>query len=644
MKKGLFEILLLLACALPLHAQNTYKEVDSTLYRYYRWCNNHIRDSVVLLTADTLFRLSVEKQDVRMQAVALSLKADHYYFTGQLDSLKAWIPRVQAFSRSHDQLTYYYFTWSRLVLYYTKRSQYTLAQYELQRYLEQAEKDNYKPATAEAYKQLAHIYRTRGIRRSAAEYYRKAIDFIIENDLNNFSLPNLYSELASMYIEMGELDKASEAIERGKASITLPEYIWSLKIKEVQLLSMQGKVRQAKALMREIRQGHHGYVDPVTLLEAQLSIQVHADEYDEALTTLDSLSQLYRTAKSGAYTLDISYLKYADLYRKMGNYKKACGSLMLYIDQYRRKVSDDNERTLGEFATLLDVNRLDREKAEAQQQAQEERLRRTRSVVTALAVILLLAGLSIAALTRMNRHLTRARRAAEQSDRMKGVFIRNITHEINTPLNAIVGFSELAASRTEDEQERRSYISIIQENSNLLQKIVDDVLYISDLEATDTPPALAPTDIPDCCRQNIRKVRDENPDGPEIRFQPATVSCTALTSRLLLSKALVELLRNAVRFAPHGPVTLAFEADEAAGRLTFTVTDSGSGVPAAEADRIFDRFVKLDPFTQGMGLGLSVCRMIARALSGEVRLDTSYAGEGARFVFTVPARAAQNEA
>ena len=111
-------------------------------------CNNNIRDSVVLLKADTLFRLAGEKNDIRMQAVALSFKADHYYFNNELDSLKAWIPRVQAFARANEQPTYYFFTWSRLILYYTKHGQYTLAQYELERYMAQAEQDDYKPAIA----------------------------------------------------------------------------------------------------------------------------------------------------------------------------------------------------------------------------------------------------------------------------------------------------------------------------------------------------------------------------------------------------------------------------------------------------------------------------------------------------------------
>lgn len=635
MKKIL--LLLLLLAAIPhTQAQNTYKEVDSTLYRYYRWCNNHIRDSAVLLKADTLFLLSARKEDVRMQAVALSLKADHYYFTGNLDSLKAWIPRVQTFARSHDQLKYYYFVWSRLILYYTKHTQYTLAQFELQHYLDQARRDDYKPATAEAYKQLGHIYRTRGLNRTAADYYRKAIDYIEENDLDNFSLPILYSEMAGMLTDIGQFDRAAEAIERGKARLTLPEYIWSLRIKEVILLSQTGQIARARRLYHQIEQGHNGYLDPITLFETGLVIASQSGDYGQALRMLDSLTVRFsQSGNDNPYHAASLYLKRARIYGKTGDYKQAYSDLEKYADLFRSKVTDDNERTLGEFATLLDVERLDREKAELQRQAQEERLRRSHSILTALAVILLLAALFIVLLTRMNRRLARAKRAAEESDRMKGIFIRTITHEINTPLNAIVGFAELASILPPDDAERESYIGIIRENSGFLQKLVDDVLYISDLESTDGSPVPAPTDLDAVCRESIRIATNDDPSAPEIRFCPQRVPVSVSTSRLLTVKALAELLRNAVRFAPDGPVTLSCRIDPAAGSVAFTVTDTGPGIPAADAGRIFDRFVKLDPFSQGMGLGLSVCRMIARALGGEVRLDENYTG-GARFVLTIP--------
>ena len=410
------------------HAQTeTYKNVDSTLYAYYRWCNNNIRDSVVLLKADTLFRLAGEKNDIRMQAVALSFKADHYYFNNELDSLKAWIPRVQAFARANEQPTYYFFTWSRLILYYTKHGQYTLAQYELERYMAQAEQDDYKPAIAEAYKQLGHIYRTRGLKETAADYYRKAIGFIEENNLNKFSLPILYSELATVLIDTGRYEEAAEELEKGKARLTLPEYIWPLKLKQVILYSRTGRSAEARTLFDQIRQGHDGYLTTASLTEAQLAINLAEHEFGRALTTLDKLIGLFKeTGHSETYFYELFQTR-AETYAETGNYEAAYKSQKHYLDLYRKKVGDDNERNLGEFATLLDVSRLDVEKAELQRQTQEVRLHRTQLGIAALSVILLLTVLFLLFTARMNRRLAHAKRAAEASSRMKGVFIRNIT-------------------------------------------------------------------------------------------------------------------------------------------------------------------------------------------------------------------------
>ena len=620
------------------HAQTeTYKNVDSTLYAYYRWCNNNIRDSVVLLKADTLFRLAGEKNDIRMQAVALSFKADHYYFNNELDSLKAWIPRVQAFARANEQPTYYFFTWSRLILYYTKHGQYTLAQYELERYMAQAEQDDYKPAIAEAYKQLGHIYRTRGLKETAADYYRKAIGFIEENNLNKFSLPILYSELATVLIDTERYEEAAEELEKGKARLTLPEYIWPLKLKQVILYSRTGRSAEARTLFDQIRQGHDGYLTTASLTEAQLAINLAEHEFGRALTTLDKLIGLSKeTGHSETYFYKLFQTR-AETYAETGNYEAAYKSQKHYLDLYRKKVGDDNERNLGEFATLLDVSRLDVEKAELQRQTQEVRLHRTQLGIAALSVILLLTVLFLVFTARMNRRLAHAKRAAEASNRMKGVFIRNITHEINTPLNSIVGFAELAAAPDADDEKRQSYIEIIRENSGYLQKLVDDVLYIAGLESSETPPAMSPTDINECCQECIQKVSQSSSRAVSIRFVPAREKFHLHTSCMLISKAITEMLRNAVHFAADGEITLAYTLDGGNRRITFTVTDSGPGIPACEAEHIFGRFVKLDTFSQGLGLGLTVCRLIASALGGTIKLDTNYSG-GARFALSIPLR------
>lgn len=639
MKRTLFLSVLFCMLISIAHAENeTRPQVDSTLYAYYRWCNNNIRDTAVLSKADTLFRLSGEKHDIRMQAVALSLKADYYYFNNNLDSLKAWIPRVQDFARKNDQIKYYYFTWSRLILYYTKQSQYTLAQYELEQYIAQAEKDGYKPAIAEAYKQMGHIYRTRRLKKLAAEYYQKAIDCIIQNDLDTFHLSNIYLEQSTMFIDMEQYEAAAEAIEKGKACISLPEYIWPLKLKEVLLYAQTGKIQEAKKLLQEIEDKHEGHLSEISLKEAQMTIYNGSHEYAAGLVTIGELIKLFEAQGYNDSYFTPLYKTRAEIYAKTGKFPEAYEELAKFLKIYQQKINDDNEKTLGEFATLLDVNRLNMEKSELHQQAQEERLHRTQLGIIGLACILLLAAAFIAVMFRMNRHLARAKRAAEESNRMKGIFIRNITHEINTPLNSIVGFAELAAASDDaDAAERQSYIGIIQENSGYLQKLVDDVLYIAGLESSETPPAMGTTDINQCCLDCIRKVSQPSTREVNIRFVPAREQFHLHTSCLLLSKAITEILRNAVHFAADGDITLAYTLDSGNRHITFTVTDTGPGIPASETEHIFERFVKLDPFSQGLGLGLTVCRLIASALGGTIELDATYTG-GARFILSIPLR------
>ena len=196
---------------------------------------------------------------------------------------------MQAFARANEQPTYYFFTWSRLILYYTKHGQYTLAQYELERYMAQAEQDDYKPAIAEAYKQLGHIYRTRGLKETAADYYRKAIGFIEENNLNKFSLPILYSELATVLIDTERYEEAAEELEKGKARLTLPEYIWPLKLKQVILYSRTGRSAEARTLFDQIRQGHDGYLT-TSLTENAACHRPRRARNSAGLTTPDKLS------------------------------------------------------------------------------------------------------------------------------------------------------------------------------------------------------------------------------------------------------------------------------------------------------------------------------------------------------------------
>lgn len=638
-KPALLFILLYLFVPRPVFA--AADDVDSTLLAYYNRINKHIRQPWILQSADTLYRLAAEKGDIRMQAVAYAFKADHFYYTGNLDSLKAWVPRVQHFARENDQLKYYYFAWTRLASYYIKQGQYTMAVFELEKILQQAEKDGYKDATAKAYTQLGHIYRTKSLHNQAIANYRKAIDYIEQNDLDRFSLSHLYCNLISELIDNPEhATEIPNLLERAEACVVSVSQTWAIKRLYTLYYLNIGQYAKASELIEKFADAAktgQSVIPEIQLLELELIYANRTGNMHEAKRLADEVIDKYRSQGTDPTYFTFFYVTRSNVNRKLGNYKAAFNDLQTAYGLQMKKNAKETTSDLDEFATLLGVEQLARDNAELEKKAQEQQLKRTQTTLAALSGLLLLCAVFIWVQWRMTRRLAAAKQAAEEADRMKGVFIRNVTHEINTPLNSVVGFAHIATHSDISADEKSAYLNIIEENSGYLQKLVDDVLCISDLETTQGALIHAPENIDACCMRAIEKACTPGTSGLPVTFHPRQSDTPYGVSAYGIVQILANLLHNARKFTVQGSIELAWEPRENGGckSLLFSVTDTGCGIPAAEAERIFERFVKLDPYGQGMGLGLSVCRLVARQMGGDVWLDTSFT-EGARFIFTVP--------
>ena len=228
-----------------------------------------------------------------------------------------------------------------------------------------------------------------------------------------------------------------------------------------------------------------------------------------------------------------------------------------------------------------------------------------------------------------------ARDQAERFGQIKTQFVQNMSHEIRTPLNAIVGFSQLLGEPDGylSEDERLSYTSYVRENSEYLLMLIDDILDIADADSNNYKITLDKHSCNDICRSATSTVEHRVPRGVELRFSTdVDDSFTLLTDAKRVKQVLVNYLTNACKHTEKGYIELACSSTEIPGKIVFSVADTGTGVPADKADAVFERFVKLDEFKQGAGLGLYICRIVAEKLGAEVRLDTSYTS-GARFLF-----------
>ncbi len=225
--------------------------------------------------------------------------------------------------------------------------------------------------------------------------------------------------------------------------------------------------------------------------------------------------------------------------------------------------------------------------------------------------------------------LIRARNRAEESDRLKTHFIANISHEVRTPLNAIVGFSHVLPTVMDDE-ERNKLIGIIDDNNEQLLHIFDDMMNISKIEAGQSKIQLADFNLSDMLDELVNHFKHENPSSKlSILTEIPDKSLVVHTDRNRLYDILNHFLVNAFKFTDSGNVTVGFHF-QSASLVRVWVRDTGRGIPENDQERIFERFVKLDDFEQGIGLGLSICLSYALSIGAQIGVD-SQVGEGSKF-------------
>jgi len=231
--------------------------------------------------------------------------------------------------------------------------------------------------------------------------------------------------------------------------------------------------------------------------------------------------------------------------------------------------------------------------------------------------------------------LREAKDRAEESSRLKSAFLANMSHEIRTPLNAIVGFSDVLASGGTSVDEQQGYVDIIKTNSDLLLRLINDILDVSRLEADRVTFTIEKCDVVPLCQQVLASVSQARKSENEFIFECDRESVDLRTDTQRLQQVIINLLSNADKFTRNGQITLKLEVDDEKRVATFSVSDTGTGIPLEKQKQVFERFEKLNEYVQGTGLGLSICKLTVEKWGGEIWVDSGYT-DGARFVFTHP--------
>ena len=235
----------------------------------------------------------------------------------------------------------------------------------------------------------------------------------------------------------------------------------------------------------------------------------------------------------------------------------------------------------------------------------------------------------------MEEALVQARNRAEESDRLKTAFIANMSHEIRTPLNAIVGFTSVLPD-IDNEEERKSLLDLIHENTQKLLHIVDDVVNISKIESGQEQLIMTTFDLNTMLAEAMAAFAERLPSGVELNISFAQDALSITTDMIRLSTIAKHLISNAMKFTQQGSIVVGYD-NPVDGRVCIWVRDTGKGIAEDNLERVFERFYKVDEFVPGAGLGLSLCRVMASSLGGSVTVESKL-GEGSIFRVDVPIR------
>ena len=586
------------------------------------------------------------------QSILQSLVKRQVLYDGSIsiDSVIAWSEQLLPTQQSNEDRTTYFLLQLQLANAYTLRGDISLATNRAQLMYEEAKATDYQFGMVVANQAIGDAYNTiANMGDKALESYQDAL-----TELSNISDQHPYR--AQLLLKMSNV------------------------------LQRKGRLEEAEKILEELEKILYQEPDYPTdfffcIEKTNFAIShghLSQDYLDEANIWLHKMDSIYQLHPEKFYRFHLDYTT-AAYYRAMGNWDKQYWKQALDIYSKLQAEYSGNKRstyyrwtslekiylckiqgmameacriyqelyppidTLASQSYIRQINTIKAkyqvDKAETASNNEYNKiitsiLVGTMALVTLFVLLAILLKRQREKVKLSTQKLATSRINAENAMRAKSVFLSNMSHEIRTPLNALSGFSSLLTEEGLDDETRRQCNEVIQQNSELLLKLINDVIDLSSLEFGKLQFCIAQHDAVSICRNVIDTVNKVKQTQAELTFTTELEEMPIETDDSRLQQVLINLLINATKFTPQGSIVLKLEK-ETDDTVLFTVTDTGCGIPKDKQANIFQRFEKLNENAQGSGLGLSICQLIIEHIGGQIWIDSEYA-EGSRFCFTHP--------
>ena len=487
---------------------------------------------------------------------------------------------------------------------------------------------------------MGEVYSYTGRLREAGAAYEESLRLLDGMDGEDVHIRMLLVELIDYNLRIRNVNGASRYLARLNF---YPEDRLSpleLAMRHISNASCQlfkGDLKAASHCLAQIGQLETQLIPEIRqyLLIIDARYLVATGEHEAALTAYnDFLQTEYARINHNIYKEAL--LEKADLLVKMGNKEEAYGQYGKVFSYIKTSFEKNYPKEIDRLCTRFQADQL-------AYQNERDRIVSMRFYLAGIIVsvlflifLLVLGWKKIFRLKHSQMRQEAMKEKAVQAIQRKNMFLSNMSHEVRTPLNAIVGFSAVLTDEDEsfDDESRREFSEIIKVNSFQLLKLINDILDFSDFENDNITFNIRTHDAVKLCNEVVETVMVSRKLEVEMRFDTDLSVLMLDTDDARLRQVLINLLVNAAKFTEQGSIVLELKMADADTAL-FSVTDTGCGIPPEKQHLIFERFEKLNDFVQGSGLGLSICQLIVKYMNGKLWVDSGYT-RGARFCFTHP--------
>lgn len=487
---------------------------------------------------------------------------------------------------------------------------------------------------------MGEVYSYTGRLREAGAAYEESLRLLDGMDGEDVHIRMLLVELIDYNLRIRNVNGASRYLARLNL---YPEDRLSpleLAMRHISNASCQlfkGDLKAASHCLVQIGQLETQLIPEIQqyLLIIDARYLVATGEHEAALTAYnDFLQTEYARINHNIYKEAL--LEKADLLVKMGNKEEAYGQYGKVFSYIKTSFEKNYPKEIDRLCTRFQADQL-------AYQNERDRIVSMRfylaGIIVSVLFLIFLLVLGWKKIFRLKRSQIRQeamKEKAVQAIQRKNMFLSNMSHEVRTPLNAIVGFSAVLTDEDEsfDDESRREFSEIIKVNSFQLLKLINDILDFSDFENDNITFNIRTHDAVKLCNEVVETVMASRKLEVEMRFDTDLSVLMLDTDDARLRQVLINLLVNAAKFTEQGSIVLELKMADADTAL-FSVTDTGCGIPPEKQHLIFERFEKLNDFVQGSGLGLSICQLIVKYMNGKLWVDSGYT-RGARFCFTHP--------